>query len=168
MANLDCQLGWSWVNHASASLWGHFQRWFYHGGFDIITGLIHWWIQKLDRLLTLLKPFLPPPPPIFQQLLIHILISSTFTGSMFYDITDALPFSSFPSFLSSIEKFHYCKHVLHMSLHMIMFVFMYMIIFCTVGIHQETPLNIDLVTNNKRQDCKIGTVRGEGEWRRLR
>jgi hypothetical protein len=28
------------------------------------------------------------------------------------------------------------------------------------GIHQETPLNIDLGINNKRQDCKIGTVGG--------
>jgi hypothetical protein len=40
-------------------------------------------------------------------------------------------------------------------------------------IHQETPLNIDLEINNKRQDCKIDSVvdtcgRGEGEWRRLR
>jgi hypothetical protein len=30
----------------------------------------------------------------------------------------------------------------------------------------RTPLNIDLETNNERQDCKIGTVCGEylGEW----
>jgi hypothetical protein len=26
------------------------------------------------------------------------------------------------------------------------------------GIHQETPLNINLNINIKRQDCKIGTV----------
>jgi hypothetical protein len=30
------------------------------------------------------------------------------------------------------------------------------------GIHRETPLNIDLNINNKRQDCKTGTVCGGG------
>jgi hypothetical protein len=28
----------------------------------------------------------------------------------------------------------------------------------TVGIHRETPLNINLNINNERQDCKIGTI----------
>jgi hypothetical protein len=28
------------------------------------------------------------------------------------------------------------------------------------GLYQETPMNIDLGINNKRQDCKIGTVWG--------
>jgi hypothetical protein len=57
------------------------------------------------------------PPPIFQKLSIHILTSSTSTGVMFYDITDALSFScSFHPCPGSIEKFHYCKHVLHLSL----------------------------------------------------
>jgi hypothetical protein len=37
------------------------------------------------------------PRPIFQQCSVHILISSTFTGVIFYDIIDALSFS-FPSF----------------------------------------------------------------------
>jgi hypothetical protein len=40
----------------------------------------------------------------------------------------------------------------------------------TVGIHWEITLNINLNNNNKKQDCKIGTVSvwEEGEWRRLR
>jgi hypothetical protein len=33
-----------------------------------------------------------------------------------------------------------------------------------VGIHQETPLNIDLEINNEKQDCKIGTVAGGYLW----
>jgi hypothetical protein len=44
------------------------------------------------------------PSPIFQQLSVHIIISSTFTDVMFYDIVDALSFSfPFPPSLSSIE-----------------------------------------------------------------
>jgi hypothetical protein len=40
-----------------------------------------------------------------------------------------------------------------------------------MGIHQETPLNIDFGIKNERQDCEIGTVWstygvGEGEERR--
>jgi hypothetical protein len=31
------------------------------------------------------------------------------------------------------------------------------------GIHQETSLDIDFGINNKRQDCKIGTVSGRQE-----
>jgi hypothetical protein len=68
--------------------------------------------------------FLPySPAPIFQQLSVHILMSSTCTDVMFYDITDTLSFS-FP-FLpppSSIEQFHYYKCVLPLSLYVIMFV----------------------------------------------
>jgi hypothetical protein len=30
----------------------------------------------------------------------------------------------------------------------------------TAGIHQETPLNINFVINNEKQDCEIGTVCG--------
>lgn len=30
------------------------------------------------------------------------------------------------------------------------------------GLHGETPLNIDLVINYERQDCKTGTVYVEG------
>jgi hypothetical protein len=42
------------------------------------------------------------PAPIFQQLSVHILTSSTITDLMFYDITDALLFSfPFPLSLSS-------------------------------------------------------------------
>jgi hypothetical protein len=42
-----------------------------------------------------------------------------------------------------------------------------------MGIHWETPLSLDLDTNNERRDYKIGSVeggtcgRGEGKWRRL-
>jgi hypothetical protein len=44
------------------------------------------------------------PLPIFQQLSVHILISSTVTDVRFYDITDALSFSlPFPPSPSSIE-----------------------------------------------------------------
>jgi hypothetical protein len=43
------------------------------------------------------------PPPIF-KFSIHILISSVFTDFMFYDVTDALPFSfPFPLLPSSTE-----------------------------------------------------------------
>jgi hypothetical protein len=52
--------------------------------------------------------------PSFQQLSIHIPISSTFTDAMFYNITDALSFSfPFPLSLSPIEKSHCYTHVLH-------------------------------------------------------
>jgi hypothetical protein len=63
------------------------------------------------------------PPPLFWQLSMHILTSSTFTELLFYIITDALSFS-FPFLLSpsSIEYFHYYKYVLYMSLYMIMLV----------------------------------------------
>jgi hypothetical protein len=84
-----------------------------------------WSVQPL----VLLSLSLLPLTPIFQQFLIHILISSTFTYVMFYDIVDALSFSfSFPPSPSSIEQFHYYKHVLHMSLYMIMFAFVHMFI----------------------------------------
>jgi hypothetical protein len=44
------------------------------------------------------------PPPIFQKLSIHILISATITDVRFYDIIDALSFSfPFPLSPSSIE-----------------------------------------------------------------
>jgi hypothetical protein len=33
----------------------------------------------------------------------------------------------------------------------------------TARIHWETPLNIDLDINNKRQDCKIDAMCGGGE-----
>jgi hypothetical protein len=50
---------------------------------------------------------------------------------MWCDITDALsssfPFPFSPSF---IEQFHCYKHVLHMSLYLIMLAFVYMFIFC--------------------------------------
>jgi hypothetical protein len=49
-------------------------------------------------------PFYLPSTPIFPQLSIHILISSTFSDVMFYGITDALSFSfPFPLSPSSIE-----------------------------------------------------------------
>jgi hypothetical protein len=54
-----------------------------------------WSIQHLPLLS--LTPL--PPPPIFQQLLVRILIPSTFLDVMFYNITDALSVSfSFPKF----------------------------------------------------------------------
>jgi hypothetical protein len=58
-------------------------------------------------------------------------ISSSFTDFMFYNIIDALSSSfPFPHSLSSIEKFHYYKHVLYMNFYMMMLVFVYMFIFC--------------------------------------
>jgi hypothetical protein len=78
-----------------------------------------WSIQPFPLLS--LTPSLPTPS--IQQLSVHILMSSTCTDVMFYDITDALSLSfPFPPPLSSIEQFHYYKHVLHMSLYVIMFV----------------------------------------------
>jgi hypothetical protein len=45
-----------------------------------------------------------PPPSIFQQLSMHILISPAFTEVMFYNITDVLSFFfPFPLSASSIE-----------------------------------------------------------------
>jgi hypothetical protein len=67
------------------------------------------------------------PPPIFQQLSIHILTSSTCTDVMCYDIVDALSFPfPFPPSSSSIDQFHCFMHVLHLSLCLIMFVLAYM------------------------------------------
>jgi hypothetical protein len=62
-------------------------------------------------------PFLslpPSPHPLSQQLSVPILVSSTFTDVMSYEITDALSFS-FPS-PSSTEQLHGYTHVLRMSL----------------------------------------------------
>jgi hypothetical protein len=71
-------------------------------------------------------------PHIFQQLSVHILISSTFIDVMFYGVANALLFSfPFPPFLSSIEYCHYYKLVIHISLYMIMYVFVYMFIYLT-------------------------------------
>jgi hypothetical protein len=63
-----------------------------------------------------LSPFhyslLPPPSHPCFHLSVHILISSTFTDVMFYDIVDALVFSfPFPPSQSSIEQFRYYKFV---------------------------------------------------------
>jgi hypothetical protein len=50
------------------------------------------------------------PSSSFQQLSIHILISSTFTDGVFYNIVDTLSFSlPFPASLSSIQYFFYYK-----------------------------------------------------------
>jgi hypothetical protein len=63
------------------------------------------------------SPLPLPSPPIIQQLSVHILMSSTCTDVMFYDITDALSFSfPFPPPSSSTEQFHSYKHILHPSL----------------------------------------------------
>jgi hypothetical protein len=67
------------------------------------------------------SPFPLPSHPHFQQLSVHILMSSTCTDVMLYDITDALSFSlPFPPSPSSIEKFHCYRHVPHLSLCVIM------------------------------------------------
>jgi hypothetical protein len=72
----------------------------------------------------------PLASTLFQQLSIYILIFSTSTGIMFYDIVDALLFSfPFPPSSSSIQYFHYYKHGLQMILYMIMFGFMYIFFF---------------------------------------
>jgi hypothetical protein len=71
-------------------------------------------------------PLYLPPAPIIQQPSVYILISSTFTDVMFYNISNALAFSfPFPPSLSSVKKFHCYKHVLPLSLYMVMFVFVY-------------------------------------------
>jgi hypothetical protein len=81
------------------------------------------------------NPFHCPPSPFtshpsFQQLSVHTLISSTFTDVMFHDITDALSFSfPFPLSPSSIEQFHRLRHVPHLTLWMIMLVFVYMFVY---------------------------------------
>jgi hypothetical protein len=52
---------------------------------------------------------------------------------MLCDITDALSFS-FPFHFSqtSIEWFHYCKHILHLCLYMVMLVFVDMFVFGSI------------------------------------
>jgi hypothetical protein len=69
------------------------------------------------------------PPLLFQQLSIHIVITSTFTDVMFYNTVHALSFLPFLPSSSAIEQFHNYKHILSMSLYEIIFVFMYMFIF---------------------------------------
>jgi hypothetical protein len=70
------------------------------------------------------------PHPIFQVFNTHPYILYL---HMVCDITDALSFSfPFPLSLSSIEQFHCYKHVLHLSLYMIMLVFVYMFIFGSI------------------------------------
>jgi hypothetical protein len=77
-----------------------------------------WSVQSL-QILSLIPL---PPTPYFQQLSIHIVISSTSTDVIFHDITVALSFS-FPFSLSSNSIKFYCyKHVLYISLYMIMLV----------------------------------------------
>jgi hypothetical protein len=79
-----------------------------------------WSVQPLP----LLSLTLSLPPRIIQQLSICIVTSSTFTDVMYFDIVDALSFFfPFPPPSSSIAQFHYHKHVLRVSLHMIMFIF---------------------------------------------
>jgi hypothetical protein len=74
------------------------------------------------------NPSITLPYPVFKQLSIHILISSTYTYYVMY-ITNALSFSFlFPLSLSSVEQFYCCKHVLHLSLYMNMLAFVYMFI----------------------------------------
>jgi hypothetical protein len=87
------------------------------------------YFDQFNTSITLPSPCLSPS--IFRQLSIHILIYSTFKDVTFYDIVDALSFSSsFPPSQSSIVEFYYYKHVLHIRLHMVMFGFVYMFIFC--------------------------------------
>jgi hypothetical protein len=75
---------------------------------------------------SLTPPYPSLPPPIIQQLSVHIVVSATYTDVMDFDIVDAPWFSfPFPPPLSSIEYFHFYKHVLHI----ILFVFVYMFIF---------------------------------------
>jgi hypothetical protein len=87
-----------------------------HCGFTLL-----WFIQPLPLLsLTFYLPL-----PIFQQLSTHILLSSTLTDVVFYNIVDDLSYSSFISFpefyrvvsllqISSIYEFvyeHACFYV---------------------------------------------------------
>jgi hypothetical protein len=70
------------------------------------------------------------PPPIFQQLSIHVIVSSTFTSYVvLLMLHHSFPFSLSPS---SVESFHCYKHVLHLSLYMIMLVSVYMFIFGSI------------------------------------
>jgi hypothetical protein len=99
-----------------------------------------WSIQPLPLLFFALLPPTPPPFNSFQH-----IISSTFTDTVFYDIVNALPFSfPFPPSPSSIEWFHCYKHVLHLSLYMIMLVFcvyVYLWIYCPCMKENMQPLS---------------------------
>jgi hypothetical protein len=71
-------------------------------------------------------------PPFFKsfQYISYIL----YLYVILCDITDVLSFSfPFPLSPSSIEYFHCYRHVLHLSLYVIMFVFVYMFIFGSIG-----------------------------------
>jgi hypothetical protein len=72
------------------------------------------------------------PPPIFQLLSMHILIAFTFTSYVILYYWYSIIFFSFPSFPWVPQSFHCYKHVLNLSLYMIMFVFVCMIIFGSI------------------------------------
>jgi hypothetical protein len=67
------------------------------------------------------------PLPIIQHLPIHIIVSSTWKDVIYFNIVESFSFP-FPAFLNSREVPLLQTH-LHISLHMIMFVFVYMVIF---------------------------------------
>jgi hypothetical protein len=56
------------------------------------------------------------PPPTFQQLSMHILISSTFTDVMLYNIVEFLSFFFFPCFPESHKVVPLLQQDLHMNL----------------------------------------------------
>jgi hypothetical protein len=76
------------------------------------------WLVQPPLLFSITPPL---PSPIVQWLSTHIIIFSTYTDITYFDIIDVLSFP-FPPPLSSIEWFHYYKHVLHVSLYIVMLV----------------------------------------------
>jgi hypothetical protein len=78
------------------------------------------------------SPYTYLPPPLFNSFQYTSLYPLP-AHLMLCDITDALSLSfPLPTSPSSKEQFHYCKHVLHMSLSMIMLVFVYTFIFGSI------------------------------------
>jgi hypothetical protein len=77
--------------------------------------------------ITLPYPF--SPIPHFKHLSKHILISSTVTSYVLQCNLCSIILFSFHLSPSFIEHFHYYNHILHLSLYMIMLVFVYMFTF---------------------------------------
>jgi hypothetical protein len=83
--------------------------------------------------LSITLPYTFTSHPLFFNSFQYTSLYTLSTHLMLCNITDALSFSfPFPFFLSSTEYFHYYKRVLHMSLYMIMLVFVYMFIFGSI------------------------------------
>jgi hypothetical protein len=75
---------------------------------------------------------LSSPTAIIQQLSKHIILSSTCTDVKYFNIAGALSLFSFPFFPEFHRVGPLYRHVLHLSLYMVMLVFVHMFIFGSI------------------------------------